>query len=119
MGTTTVLAVLTDSCNVVSVNLNFSCSFCVLCFFEALLTGHCVAASTIAGRYTLSEPLDYIFDHHTDEEERGQETDCENGLDEEVSEAHDGTENNPDQEMTDEEEFSDDEHGHAEAALAY
>lgn len=47
--------------------------------------------------------------------ERGQET----GLDEEVSEAQDGTENNPDQDMTDEEKSSDEEHGHAEAALEF
>lgn len=60
-------------------------------------------------------PLDYVFDHHSDEEERGQET----GLDEEVSEAQDGTENNPDQDMTDEEKSSDEEHGHAEAALEF
>lgn len=50
-------------------------------------------------------PLDYVFDHHSDEEERGQET----GRDEEVSEAQDGIENNPDQDMTDEEESSDEE----------
>lgn len=49
--------------------------------------------------------LDYVFDHHSDEEERGQET----GRDEEVSEAQDGIENNPDQDMTDEEESSDEE----------
>lgn len=64
-----------------------------------------LCGSIIAGQYTLSVPLDYVFDHYSDEEERGQET----GRDEEVSEAQDGIENNPDQDMTDEEESSDEE----------
>ncbi|GLD48878.1 pentraxin fusion protein-like protein [Lates japonicus] len=49
----------------------------------------------MAGRYTVSEALDYIFDDcHTDEEER----DSEDGFEEEVSETEDDTEYNPDQE---------------------
>lgn len=74
-----------------------------------------LCGSIIAGQYTLSVPLDYVFDRHSDEEERGQET----GLDEEVSEAQDGIENNPDQDMTDEEESSDEEYGQSEAALEF
>ena len=66
-----------------------------------------------------SEAVDYICDHHTGEEERGQETDSEDGLEEEVSEDEDDTEYNPDQELTDGEESSDEEDGHAEAAVTF
>ena len=34
----------------------------------------------MARRYTISEDIDYICDHHTGEEERGQETDSEDTL---------------------------------------
>lgn len=68
----------------------------------------------MAHRYTISEAIDYVCDHHTGEEERGQETDSEDGLEEEVSEDEDDTEYNPDQELTDGEESSDEEDGHAE-----
>ncbi|GLD62741.1 piggyBac transposable element-derived protein 4-like protein [Lates japonicus] len=74
----------------------------------------------MAGRYTISEALDYISDdHHTDEEGRGQETDSEDGFEEEVSEAEDDTEYNPDQEISDEEESSDEEDGHSAAAVTF
>ena len=59
----------------------------------------------MARRYTISEDIDYICDHHTGEEERGQETDSEDGLQEEVSEDEDNTEFNPDPELTDGEEI--------------
>lgn len=45
---------------------------------------------------------------------RGQETDSEDGLEEEVSEVKDNTEYNPEQEITDEKESSDEENSHAE-----
>ena len=73
----------------------------------------------MAHRYTLSEAIDYICDHHTGEVERGQETNSENGLEEEVSEDEDDTEYNPDQELTDGEESSDEKDGHAEAAVTF
>lgn len=41
----------------------------------------------MAGQYNINEALDFIFDQHTGEGERGQETDSKNGLEEEVSEA--------------------------------
>ena len=63
----------------------------------------------MARRYTVSEAIDYTCDHHTGEEERGQE--CEDGLEEEVSENEDDTE------CTDGEESSDEEDGHAEAVV--
>ena len=49
----------------------------------------------MADGYTVSEALVYIFDHHNGEEERGQETDSEDGLEEEVSEDEDDTESRP------------------------
>ncbi|KAM3616239.1 uncharacterized protein V6R79_014831 [Siganus canaliculatus] len=55
-------------------------------------------------RYTVSEALDYIFDHHSDEEK----TDSEEGLEEDVSEIEDGMEYKPDQ-KSDGEESSDEE----------
>ena len=73
----------------------------------------------MASRYTVSEALDHIFDHHAIEEERGQETDSEDGLKEELSEDEDDTEYNPNQEWTDEHESSDEEDGHAEAAVTF
>ena len=51
-------------------------------------------------RNTVCEALDHIFDHDTGEEERGQETDRENAVEEEVSEVEDNTEYDPDQETT-------------------
>lgn len=70
----------------------------------------------MAGRYTVSESLDYILDHRTVEEERGQETGSEAGIEREVSEAEDDTEYNPDQERTD---CGDDEDGRAEATVTF
>ena len=73
----------------------------------------------MARRYTTSKAIDYICDHHTGEEERGQETDSEDGLEEEVSQDEDDTEYNPDQELSDRAEFSDEEDGHAKADVTF
>ena len=68
-------------------------------------------------RYTVCEALDHIFDHDTGEEDRGQETDSEDALEEEVSEVEDNTEYDPDQETTDVEQISTEEEGPAEVVV--
>lgn len=58
---------------------------------------------------TMAEASDYIFDHDTDEEGRGEENDSEDAFEEEVSEDDYDTEYDPDEETTDGEQSSDEE----------
>jgi hypothetical protein len=67
--------------------------------------------------YTVCEALGHIFDHDTGEEERGQGTDSEDALEEEVSEVEDNTEYDPDQETTDVEQSSHEEEGPVEVVV--
>lgn len=57
---------------------------------------------------------DCILDQDTGEEGRGQEADSDHAIEEGVSEFEDKTENNPDQETTDMEQYSDEEEDPAE-----
>lgn len=66
----------------------------------------------MATSWQVDIPYVRLLDHHISEDKCGQEIDSEDGLDKEVSEAEDGREHNlcnPDQEMTDREESSDEE----------